>query len=104
MSQYIEQRDVSDPDPNPLNLNPGARDLGNNRTADPNFDPEHTKVTTYVDYENGIVVMRQNPSARTTTAARAKSKLVRRTGKCGRTPTGRSASSTTRVTHCRPLG
>ncbi|PSR67181.1 hypothetical protein C8258_16255 [Nocardia sp. MDA0666] len=63
-SQYIEQRDVSDPDPNPLNLNPGARDLGNNRTADPNFDPEHTKVTTYVDYENGIVVMRQNPSVR----------------------------------------
>ncbi|NKY84499.1 hypothetical protein [Nocardia veterana] len=63
-SQYIEQRDVTDPDLNPFHRNPGARDLGNNRTADPNFDPEHTKVTTYIDYENGIVVMRQNPSVR----------------------------------------
>ncbi|RDI61341.1 hypothetical protein [Nocardia pseudobrasiliensis] len=61
MSQYIEQRDVSDPD---FPMRPGARDLGNNRTADPNFDPEHSKVTTYIDYENGIVVMRQNPSVR----------------------------------------
>ncbi|WP_141564455.1 hypothetical protein [Mycolicibacterium palauense] len=54
VSQFIEQRDVIS--------GPFKRDFGNNRTADPNFDPENTKVTTYIDYENGIVVMRQNPS------------------------------------------
>ncbi|MFD4442853.1 hypothetical protein ACFWPK_24070 [Nocardia sp. NPDC058519] len=51
-SQWIEQEKV-------FNL---PKDLGDNRTNDPNFDPEHARVTTYVDYENGIVVMRQNPS------------------------------------------
>jgi hypothetical protein len=55
VSQYIEQRDVS-------SFPPGKRDFGNDRLATPNFDPENTKVTTYIDYENGIVVMRQNPS------------------------------------------
>ncbi|KAA0021161.1 hypothetical protein [Antrihabitans cavernicola] len=59
-AQYIEQRDVSNPDFQ--HMNPGARELGDNRTADPHFDPEHARVTTYVDYENGVVVMRQNPS------------------------------------------
>jgi hypothetical protein len=55
VSQWIPQRDVSGfPPPN--------RDFGNNRGADPHFDPGNTKVTTYIDYENGIVVMRQNPS------------------------------------------
>lgn len=39
-----------------------THDLGNNRGPDANFDPEDTKVTTVVDYDNGIVVMRQNPS------------------------------------------
>ncbi|MVU81111.1 hypothetical protein GPX89_28175 [Nocardia sp. ET3-3] len=58
--QFIAQRDVSDPQFS----NPFERDLGNNRTFDPNFDPEHAKVATYVDYENGIVVMRQDPSVR----------------------------------------
>lgn len=52
--QWIEQRDVIS--------GPGKRDFGNGRTADPNFDPADTKVTTYIDYENGLVVMRQNPS------------------------------------------
>ncbi|NNH72332.1 hypothetical protein HLB23_21135 [Nocardia uniformis] len=56
-AQYIEQRDVT-------SWPPPRRDLGDNRTADPQFDPEHAKVTTYIDYENGIVVMRQNPSVR----------------------------------------
>ncbi|WP_330228722.1 hypothetical protein OHA40_21735 [Nocardia sp. NBC_00508] len=56
-AQYIEQRDVT-------SWPPPQRDLGDNRTADPNFDPEHAKVATYIDYENGIVVMRQNPSVR----------------------------------------
>jgi hypothetical protein len=58
-SQWIPQRDVSSfPPPN--------RDFGNNRGADPHFDPENTKVTTYIDYENGIVVMPQNPSVEET--------------------------------------
>ncbi|MGH3967957.1 MAG: hypothetical protein ACRDTV_07560, partial [Mycobacterium sp.] len=55
VSQWIEQRDVT-------NFPPPKRDFGNDRVADPHFDPENTKVTTYIDYENGIVVMRQNPS------------------------------------------
>ncbi|MCP9619916.1 hypothetical protein FOH10_07450 [Nocardia otitidiscaviarum] len=37
-------------------------DLGDNRQEDPYFDPEHARVVTYVDYENGIIVTRQNPS------------------------------------------
>ncbi|WP_282780144.1 hypothetical protein [Nocardia sp. CC201C] len=57
-SHFIEQRDVSNPQWN----NPGGRDRGDDRSADPNFDPEHARVTTYIDYDNGIVVMRQNPS------------------------------------------
>ncbi|MEB4209206.1 hypothetical protein [Mycobacterium sp. 94-17] len=55
VSQWIEQRDVT-------SFPPWKRDLGNNRTANLNFDPEDTKVTTYIDYENGIVILRQNPS------------------------------------------
>ncbi|WP_286135171.1 DUF4226 domain-containing protein, partial [Mycobacterium sp. UM_Kg1] len=39
-----------------------SRDAGNGRSATKDFDPEDTKVTTYIDYDNGIVVMRQNPS------------------------------------------
>lgn len=54
-SQWIEQRDVS-------SFPPPKRDIGNNRGPDQNFDPEDTKVTMYIDYENGVVVMRQNPS------------------------------------------
>jgi hydrolase family protein len=53
VSQWIEQRDVS---------NLPRRDFGDNRTANPSFSPENARVTTYIDYENGIVVMRQNPS------------------------------------------
>ncbi|WP_433599988.1 hypothetical protein ACQPXH_31135 [Nocardia sp. CA-135953] len=56
--QYIQERDVSDPSLS----NPAGRNKGDNRGPDINFDPEHTRVTTYVDYENGIVVVRQNPS------------------------------------------
>ncbi|HET9877030.1 MAG TPA: DUF4226 domain-containing protein, partial [Mycobacterium sp.] len=54
-SHWIPQRDV-------IGFPPNKRDLGNNRRADPHFDPVDTKVTTYIDYENGIVVLRQNPS------------------------------------------
>lgn len=59
VSQWIEQRDVT-------SFPPWKRDLGNNRGPNSNFDPEDTKVTTYIDYENGIVVLRQNPSVEET--------------------------------------
>lgn len=59
VSQWIEQRDVT-------SFPPWKRDLGNNRGPDVQFDPEDTKVTTYIDYENGIVVLRQNPSVEQT--------------------------------------
>src|SRR5690606_34160771 len=62
VGQYIEQRDVSNPTNGLTSFNPFARDFGDDRTAESNFDPEHSRVTTYVDYENGLVVMRQNPS------------------------------------------
>lgn len=55
VSQWIAQRDVT-------SSLTGNRDLGNNRGPSANFDPEDTKVTTYIDYENGVVVLRQNPS------------------------------------------
>lgn len=58
VGQWIEQRDVIS--------GPWKRDFGNTRVADPQFDPEDTKVTTYIDYENGLVVMRQNPSVELT--------------------------------------
>ncbi|WP_082981108.1 DUF4226 domain-containing protein [Mycolicibacter heraklionensis] len=54
-SQWIPQRDVS-------SVPPWKRDFGNERGPNSRFDPEDTKVTTYIDYDNGIVVMRQNPS------------------------------------------
>lgn len=54
-AQYIEQRDVT-------SWPPWTRDFGDNRKTDPNFDPENARTTTYIDYKNGIVVMRQNPS------------------------------------------
>lgn len=53
-SQWIPQRDVKS--------GFSSRDFGNERGPDAHFDPEDTKVTTYIDYDNGIVVMRQNPS------------------------------------------
>lgn len=55
IGQWIAQRDVT-------SFPPPRRDLGNNRGTDVHFDPEATKVATYIDYENGIVVLRQNPS------------------------------------------
>ncbi|QZA08372.1 DUF4226 domain-containing protein [Mycolicibacter heraklionensis] len=54
-SQWIPQRDVS-------SVPPWKRDFGNERGPNAHFDPEDTKVTTYIDYDNGVVVMRQNPS------------------------------------------
>ncbi|CAM3285627.1 hypothetical protein NODU109028_09315 [Nocardioides dubius] len=37
-------------------------DLGDNRGFDPHFDPEQTRVTMFIDYETGTIVVRQNPS------------------------------------------
>jgi hypothetical protein len=54
VSQWIEQWDVYELPP--------WRDFGDNRRAGPSFGPEDARVTTCIDYENGIVVMRQNPS------------------------------------------
>lgn len=54
VSQWIAQREVKS--------GATSRNFGNDRGPDPQFDPENTKVTTYLDYENGIVVLRQNPS------------------------------------------
>ncbi|MEZ0339877.1 EspA/EspE family type VII secretion system effector [Mycobacterium sp. pV006] len=56
--QWIEQRDVIS--------GPWKRDFGNGRVSDRHFNPADTKVTTYIDYENGLVVMRQNPSVELT--------------------------------------
>ncbi|MFI6219125.1 hypothetical protein ACIBEH_01120 [Nocardia salmonicida] len=56
MGAYIPAADV---------FNLPDNDLGDNRDEDPNFDPEQTRVSTYIDYENGIVVTRQNPSVTT---------------------------------------
>jgi hypothetical protein len=41
-------------------------DLGDNRAEAPTFDPEHARVVMYVDYENGLIVTRQNPSVDST--------------------------------------
>lgn len=40
----------------------GPNDYGDNRGPDPQFDPEQTRASVYVDYEHGLVIIRQNPS------------------------------------------
>lgn len=55
VAQWIEQRDVT-------SFPFWKRDLGNDRGPNAHFDLEDTKVATYIDYENGLVVLRQNPS------------------------------------------
>ncbi|WP_137145564.1 WXG100 family type VII secretion target [Mycolicibacterium sp. CR10] len=39
-----------------------GHNLGDNRGFNPNAGPEDSRVVSYVDYENGLVVARQNPS------------------------------------------
>ena len=41
--------------------------LGDNRGFDPVTGPENSRVAVVVDYENGIIVTRQNPSVNATT-------------------------------------
>ncbi|HTY27857.1 MAG TPA: hypothetical protein VMD51_06880, partial [Mycobacterium sp.] len=49
---------------------PAGENLGDARGFDPKAGPEQSRVTFYVDYENGVVVARQNPSVRLGTAPR----------------------------------
>lgn len=80
-SQWIEQRDV-------LSL-PPSRDFGNDRTADPRFDPSNSKVTVYIDYDRGLVVMRQNPSIeQTDTGGPGQVKVQAPSGSVAQTPDG----------------
>lgn len=44
-----------------------GHNFGDNRGFDPNAGSEDTRVAMYVDYENGVVVTRQNPSVDTAT-------------------------------------
>jgi hypothetical protein len=48
---------------------PFGDNLGDGRGFDPTAGPEESRVTFYVDYENGIVVARQNPSVKPGTGA-----------------------------------
>ncbi|MBN7314091.1 MULTISPECIES: hypothetical protein [Mycobacteroides] len=55
---FIPQREVAYPS---LSKAQG-HNLGDNRGFDPYADPEHSRVSVLVDYENGVIVTRQNPS------------------------------------------
>lgn len=44
-----------------------SSNLGDNRGFDPSAGPENSRVAVVVDYENGIIVTRQNPSVNATT-------------------------------------
>lgn len=44
-----------------------GHNLGDNRGFNPKFAPEDARVSAIVDYENGVVVVRQNPSVETDT-------------------------------------
>ncbi|MGB8404694.1 MAG: hypothetical protein WCE30_11600 [Mycobacterium sp.] len=81
MSQWIAEPDVVS--------GPGKRDFGNNRGPDPHFDPTNTKVTTYIDYEHGVVVMRQNPSVeQTASGGPGQAKVQAPQGSVTQTPDG----------------
>jgi hypothetical protein len=61
---FIPQQEVWYPDiPGGIS----GHNFGDNRGFDPNAGPEDTRVAVYVDYENGVVVTRQNPSVDTAT-------------------------------------
>ncbi|RDI63226.1 hypothetical protein [Nocardia pseudobrasiliensis] len=50
--------------PKAFNSVTGDDNLGDDRDPQADFDPEHTRVSMYVDYKNGLVVLRQNPSVK----------------------------------------
>lgn len=53
-SAFISEDEVLNPKPG------GLHDRGDGRGFDPNADPDKSRVAFFVDYENGIVVVRQN--------------------------------------------
>src|SRR5258708_19885941 len=62
---FIPQKEVWYPDV------PGGvsgHNFGDSRAFNPNAGPEDARVAVYVDYHNGAIVTRQNPSADTATA------------------------------------
>ncbi|OBA64085.1 hypothetical protein A5647_03215 [Mycobacterium sp. 1100029.7] len=58
-NMFIPGRAVWDPQ---LDWQPIHNNLGDNRGFSPTAGPEESRVSIYVDYENGIIVARQNPS------------------------------------------
>jgi hypothetical protein len=62
---FIPGHDVLDPQLTSLPHN----NLGDNRSFSPSAGPEASRVSILVDYENGIIVARQNPSVDATTGA-----------------------------------
>ncbi|WP_157931313.1 hypothetical protein [Mycobacteroides abscessus] len=46
-----------------------GKDRGDNRGFDRNASPEHSRVSMLVDYDNGVVIHRQNPSVNADTGA-----------------------------------
>lgn len=56
---FIPSESVIDPAIKPT---PWDNNLGDNRGFDPNATPEQSRVSFLIDYENGLVLFRQNPS------------------------------------------
>ncbi|MBW0017676.1 MAG: hypothetical protein JO236_09055 [Mycobacterium sp.] len=56
---FIPSRTVWNPE---LDWPPYHENLGDNRGFSPTADPEASRISVFVDYENGIIVARQNPS------------------------------------------
>ncbi|MGH3635554.1 MAG: EspA/EspE family type VII secretion system effector, partial [Mycobacterium sp.] len=64
MNLFIPAKSVKDPTALPLIFDDNA---GDNRGFNPAASPESSRVSLEIDYENGVVVARQNPSANLTT-------------------------------------
>jgi hypothetical protein len=65
-NMFIPGRDVWDPK---LGWPPYANNLGDNRGFSPTAGPEDSRVSILVDYDNGLIVARQNPSVNASTGA-----------------------------------
>jgi hypothetical protein len=59
---FIQDHDV-------LGLPPHMEHLGDNRGFDPSVDPDKSRVSFMVDYDNGLAIVRQNPTHATDGAA-----------------------------------
>ncbi|MGL6235377.1 MAG: hypothetical protein ACRC20_08520 [Segniliparus sp.] len=57
---FIPQDDVMNPLSGTDGLNPIPFNLGDNRSFDPNAAPDKSRMSWYIDYERGVVVVRQN--------------------------------------------